>query len=160
VYKKKIKKGTLDILSIVGYESFKFYRENKSIDSNEVIKDYKDHGKIITSFYTKVGEKIIDCEAGVFIEKLGYFSGVVDTVKSYSAYPKKTTVNLNLRTSGYKFFLIFIPISKDNTLKEWVGDSCFTDKIKASFSKKLKEGKKFRFNPTYFIKKYGVKYKE
>lgn len=159
MFVNKIKKGNLDILSIVDYSAFKFYRENNKLGNCSNIPDYKKHGKIISLFYSKVGEKIIESDAGVFIEKLGYFSGVVDTVKQYSAYPQKKTVNLNLKTSGYKFFLIFIPISKDNTLKEWVADSSFTAKVKAAFSKSLKEGKKFRFNPTYFLKKYGLKYK-
>lgn len=160
MFKNKIKKGDLRVLSVVDYESFKFYRENSTFSKEEFASDYKKHSKILTNFYSKVGEKVVECEGGVFIEKLGYFSGIVDTIKQYSIYPQKTTINLNIRTSGYKFFLIFIPISKDNTLKEWVGDSCFTRKIKSEFSKKLKEGKKFRFNPTYFIKKYGIKHKE
>lgn len=159
MFKSKVRKGPLDVMSIVDYESFKYYRENNTLNKKGSINDYRKHGEIITRFYSKVGEKIIDSEAGVFIEKLGYFSGIVDTSKQYSAYPNKSTVNLNIRTSGYKFYLIFIPISKDNSLKEWVGDSGFTREIKSTFSRKLKEGKKFRFNPTYFIKKYGIKSK-
>lgn len=156
MFVNKIKKGNLNVLSIVDYDAFKFYRENSKIGN---IPDYKKHGKVVSLFYSKVGDKIIESDAGVFIEKLGYFSGVVDTIKQYSTYPKKKTINLNLKTSGYKFFLIFIPISKDNILKEWVADSSFSKKIKESFSKALKKGKKFRFNPTYFIEKYGLKHK-
>lgn len=154
-----IKKGDLDTLSVIDYNAFKFYRENSKNRNIENTKNYVEHGKILSRYYSKIGEKIVQAEAGVFIEDLGYFSGIVDTVKDYNSYPNQNNVMLNRNTSGYKFFLIFIPISKDVTLKEWVADNNFSAKIKKEFSKALKEGKKFKFNPSYFIKKYSNKNK-
>ena len=149
-----IKMGDLESLSVIDYKAFKFYRENsKKRDINNT-KNYVEHGKILSKYYSKIGEKIVESEAGVFIENFGYFSGIVDTIKDYTSYPNQDKIILNRNTSGYKFFLIFIPIAKDIILKEWVADGNFSTKIKKSFSEALKKGKKFKFNPSYFINKY------
>lgn len=152
-----IKMGDIKPLSVIDYNAFKFYRENSRIRELKNTENYVSHGKILSRFYSKIGEKIVESEAGVFIENLGYFSGIVDTVKDYTCYPNQDKIILNRNTSGYKFFLIFISISKDVTLKEWVADGNFSTKIKKKFSEALKKGKKFKFNPSYFITKYKNK---
>lgn len=152
LYKKT---GGLESLSVTNYEAFKFYRENSKNRDIKNTENYVQYGKILSKFYSKIGEKIVQSEAGVFIEGLGYFSGIVDTVKSYISYPKQDKILLNRNTSGYKFFLIFVPIAKDITLRGWVADSNFSVKIRKDFSKALKDGKKFKFNPSYFINKYS-----
>lgn len=156
MFSKIAKKGNLPAMSVIDYSAFKFYRENSKLRKPENTPNYVEHGKILSKFYSKIGEKITESEGGVFIENLGYFSGVVDTIKHYSSYLDQDVL-LNRHTSGYKFFLIFVPISKDNTLKEWVADSSFTRPVKKLFSEALKAGKKFNFNPYYFIRKYGFK---
>ncbi len=152
-----VKMGDLKPLSVIDYKAFKFYRENSKSRNIKNTENYVEHGKILSKYYAKIGEKIVESEAGVFIENLGYFSGIVDTVKQYTSYPKQDSVMLNRNTSGYKFFLMFVPISRDVLLKEWVADGNFSTKVKKSFSKALKEGKKFKFNPSYFIRKYSNK---
>ncbi len=151
-----LKKGNLETMSIIDYQAFKYYRENSKLKGKGNISNYVEHGKIISRFYEKVGEKIVESPGGVFIEGIGYFSGIVDMLKSYTAY-FKGSINLNRNTSGYKFFLIFIPIAKDNTLREWVADGSFMIKVKSKFSKFLKEGIKYKFNPSYFINKFSNK---
>lgn len=150
------KKGNLNVMSIIDYDSFKYYRENSKKRKEENTPNYVAHGKILSKFYSKIGEKITTSEGGVFIENLGYFSGIVDTVKSYTVFNKTGGVMLNRITSGYKFFLIFVPISKDDLLREWVADGNFSRKVKKDFSKALKSGFKFNFNPLFFIKKYKI----
>lgn len=152
------RKGDLDAMSVIDYEAFKFYRENSKLRNTNHTNNYVEHGKILSAFYKRVGEKIPKSSGGVFIEGLGYFGGVIDMHKKYTGYFGRS-INLNRITSGYKFFLIFIPISKDNALREWVADSNFTSLIKGNFSKALKNGIKFKFSPYYFIKKYGHKTK-
>lgn len=152
-----IKMGELKPLSVIEYKAFKFYRENSKKRDIKNTENYVEHGKILSKFYSKVGERIVSSDAGVFVEGLGYFSGIVDTIKDYTSYPNQNNIILNRNTSGYKFFLIFIPIAKDIILKEWVADGNFSAKVKRGFSLALKEGKKFKFNPSYFIKKYENK---
>lgn len=149
--------GDIKPLSVIDYNAFKFYRENSKKRDTKNTPNYVEHGKILSRYYAKIGEKIVESDAGVFIENLGYFSGIVDTIKDYTSYPNQDKIMLNRNTSGYKFFLIFVPIAKDISLKEWVADGNFSTKIKKSFSKALKEGKKFKFNPSYFISKYTNK---
>ena len=156
MYKKVTKKGALPAMSVIDYKAFKFYRENSKLRNPENTPNYVEHGKILSKYFLKINESIIKSEGGVFIEGLGYFSGVIDTQKDYTPFLGKEIL-LNRNTSGYKMFLIFIPISKDNILKEWVADASFTKKMKIVFSRALKEGKKYNFNPSYFIKKYGYK---
>lgn len=151
------RKGGLETTSIVDYKAFKFYREKTKLRDKENTPNYVEHGKILSKFYKKIGEAIVKSEGGVVIENLGYFSGIVDTVKSYPIFVNTNSILLNRRTSGYKFFLIFIPLSKDDLLREWVADSSFTSKIKKSFSNALNSGVKFTFNPQFFIKKYKIK---
>lgn len=150
---KKI--GDLKSLSVINYNAFKFYRENSKKRNIKNTENYVQHGKILSKFYSKIGDKIVEYDAGVFIEGLGYFSGIVDTVKSYTSYPNQDNILLNRNTSGYKFFLMFVPIAKDIILRGWVADGNFSTRIKKDFSKALKEGKKFKFNPSYFINKYS-----
>lgn len=150
------KKGNLDVTSVINYESFKYYRDKSKNRTEENTPNYVAHGKILSKFYSKIGEKITVSEAGVFIENLGYFSGITDTLKRYTSY-NKGSLMLNRATSGYKFFLIFIPISKDDSLREWVADNSFSRKVKKEFSKALKKGVKFKFNPYFFINKYKIK---
>lgn len=156
-YNSYRKIGDLKSLSVIDYNAFKFYRENSKKRNIENTKNYVEYGKILSRYYSKIGEKIVESEAGVFIESFGYFSGIVDTVKNYTSYSKQDSIMLNRNTSGYQFFLIFVPISKDIIFKEWVADGNFSTKVKKSFSKALKEGKKFKFNPSYFIRKYSNK---
>ena len=150
------KKGDLDAMSVIDYEAFKFYKENSKKRNINNTPNYVEHGKILSKIYEKIGQKISQCPGGVFIENLGYFSGVVDMVKNFTGY-FNGSINLNRNTSGYKFFLIFVPIAKDSTLREWVADGSFTGKVKKSFSETLNNGVKFKFSPNYFIKKYNKK---
>lgn len=150
-------KGNLKTASLVDYNSYKHYRDNAKRRNVSNTPNYIEHGKIISQFYRKVGEKISTSEGGVFIEDFGYFSGIVDTVKTFTSYINTTSIMLNRITSGYKFYLIFIPISKDDLLREWVADSSFTAKIRKSFSDAIKSGVKFKFNPQFFIRKYKIK---
>ncbi len=143
-------------MSVIDYQAFKFYRENSKLRNIENTPNYVEHGKILSKYFEKISQKIVSSEGGVFIEGMGYFSGVVDTLKDFTPYLGKSIL-LNRNTSGYKFFLIFIPISKDNILREWVADASFSKTTKKFFSKALKEGKKYNFNTSYFIKKYGYK---
>lgn len=150
------RKGNLDSVSIIDYNSFKYYRSNSKKRNLDNTSNYVEHGKILSLFYKKIGEKIIESTGGVFIEKLGYFSGIVAAEKKYSSY-FNGKINLNRSTSGYSFHLIFVPISKDNYIREWVADSSFSTSIKKRFSEKLKLGTIYTFNPSYFIDKYGRK---
>lgn len=151
------RKGGLKTTSLVDYKSFQHYRDSSKLRSLENTPNFVEHGKILSMFYQKIGEKITTSEGGVFIKDLGYFSGIVDTLKSFTIFTNSTELMLNRATSGYKFYLIFVPISKDDILREWVADSGFTPKIKKAFSDALKGGFKYYFNPNFFIKKQKVK---
>lgn len=153
--RRTITRGILPSMSVIDYQAFKYYRENNKLRDDKNTPNYVEHGKILSKYYKKIGEKIIEAEAGVFIEGLGYFSGVVDTKKDFTPYLFTQKINLNRATGGYKFFLIFIPITKDNLLREWVADGSFVLPLRKAYSQALVNGKKFSFNPSYFINKYA-----
>lgn len=148
-----LKKGNLETMSVIDYEAFKYYKENAKKRNLSNTGTYVQHGKILSKIYEKIGEKITESPGGVFIENFGYFSGIVDMIKNYTSY-FNGNINLNRNTSGYKFFLIFVPIAKDNVLREWVADGSFTEKVRGKFTYALRNKIKFRFSPTYFTVKY------
>lgn len=159
IFRQYSTKGYLETTSIIDYESFKHYRSSSKYRDVNNTPNYVEHGKILSKFYEKVAEKLTTKSGGVFIEKLGYFSGVVDIHKTYKAYPKQKSINLNRATSGYKFYLTFVPISKTKKLMEWTADGSFAPNVKKAFSNALKNGVKFTYNPYYFICKYSKKQK-
>lgn len=151
----KIKKGELESFSVIDYAAFKFYRENNKYRNPENTKNYVAHGKILSKFYEKVGQKLVQSSGGVFIDGLGYFGAVIDPRVHLTSYFGQEKLLINKNTSGYSYALAFVPISKDNILREFVADNSFSTKVKKEFSQALKSGKKYSFNFLSFFKQYG-----
>lgn len=149
--------GDLKPMSVIDYSAFKFYRENSKKRNPENTPNYVEHGKILSRFYEKIGQRISEHQGGVFIKDLGYFGGLINHRVGYRSYPRHQITPLNRETSGYRYFLTFVPIAKDGILKEWTADNSFSRKVTSSFSKALKSGIKFTFNAYHFIQRYASK---
>lgn len=151
----KITKGELDTFSVVDYKAFKYYKDNSKHRNSENTPNYVAHGKIMSLFYKKIGEKMVEGSGGVFIENLGYFGAVIDPVIRLRSYFNQDKLLVNKSTSGYSYFLTFVPIAKDNVLREWVADGSFSIKVRKAFSQAVKLGKKYSFNFLSFLNLYG-----
>lgn len=153
------KKGDLETFSVINYKAFKYYRENNKYRKEENTPNYVEHGKILSKFYEKVGEKLVQSTGGVFIEGMGYFTSVMNTKLVFTSYFGQDKLLINKSTGGYTYYLTFIPIGKDSILREFVADNSFSTKVKKKFSEALKNGKKYSFNFTTFLKMHGRKRK-
>lgn len=153
----KIRKGELENFSVIDYQSFKHYREKSNLRNKQNTPNYVEHGKILSLFYKKIGEKIVKGTGGVFIENLGYFGAVLDPIIQIRSYCQQNKLLINKSTSGYSYCLAFIPIAKDNILREWVADGSFSTKVKKPFSEAIKAGKKYSFNFLSFYNLYSNK---
>lgn len=150
-----LKKADLETLSIIDYDAFKYYRENNKFRKPGNTPNYVEHGKLISKFYDKVGEKLVESSGGVFIEGLGYFGAVIDPKINITSYFGQDKLMINKSTSGYSYHLAFIPIAKDNLLREWVADKSFSLKVRKAFSAALKAGKKYSLNFIPLLKRFG-----
>lgn len=150
-----IKKGELPSFSVIDYNAFKYYRDNNKYRNPDNTANYVAHGKILSKFYEKVGQKMVEGTGGVFIEGLGYFGAVINPKKNIRSYFGQEKLLINKSTSGYSYSLAFVPISKDNILREYVADNSFSTKVKKAFSQAVKSGKKYSFNFLSFFNRYG-----
>lgn len=151
----RTRKGQLETFSVIDYKAFKHYRENSKFRNEDTTPNYVEHGKILSKFYDKIGQKIVASTGGVFIEGMGYFGAVINPVIHITSYYGQEKLMINKSTSGYSYYLAFIPIGTDSILREWVADNSFSSKVRKNFSKSLKEGKKYSFNFTSFLKMHG-----
>jgi len=139
-------KGIGKSFSIINYAAFKYYRENSKYANKKIVEDYKYHGRIISSFYRKVGDNLVEASGGVFVKKLGYFCIVKDFNKpmyfDFKTYQKR----LNSFTNGAMYTLLFIPSTSSTVLRPWVFDYNFTKPVKIKLRDALRSGKKYNFH--------------
>lgn len=141
--------------SIVNFEAYVDFREkNREIATRDAVENFQTYGKIVSLFYKKVGEYMIESSEGVWIDKLGYF-GVMNTNKK-----RLPDVNVlfneeefNWETGGYSFCLLYQPYQVTSmAFRTFTFDYSYTYGIRSKFSKKLKTGFRYNYNGQMFIK--------
>lgn len=144
---------TRKTFSIIDYKAFSYYIKNNKEENKGKIKNYVEHGKIISALYKIIGEKIVSSEGGVFMEGLGYF-GIIQEMKNRPAKTKSgDKLIFNPKTDGIIYNIAYVPIDKTNTFKVWAFDYSFVQTIKTKLSIALKASKKYTFNPSLFFYK-------
>lgn len=158
--KKRKVIGDLKYTSISGKKAYKGFIKNKPKDFEGYIHFYKNYTTIVNAFFKNLADKIIESDRGVFIEGLGYFGVCLHPTKrtTSKAFTNEGLTELqNLKTDGMVYTIAFVPINKTDSLKNWVMDYTFNNKIKHKLSKKLKAGKKYMFIPSFYINQYSSK---
>lgn len=122
--------------------AFRYYRKKAKKRNMEHTKRWEHHGKYVTRFWEKVGEKMIENPHGVSIEHLGYFTVIMNPQKTGAEWLGKDYL-LNSHTDGRQFHPIFLPIVNDTLFKLFIMDKGFVRQLKGRLSKNLKEGKKY-----------------
>lgn len=124
---------------------FEYLRANSQYDGKAL--SQKRMRTILKHTLKTIAKRTAYNEAGVFIKNFGYFCII--------RYPHKKIVEgfvgkdkkkyMNFQTKGFPHSMTFIPIRKDNALKEWVMERAFhrynTTRI---MSELLKEGKRYK----------------
>ena len=125
-------------------EAFTFYRLNAKHRNLKNTPRPEYHRTIVSAFWKKVGEKMIESKGGVVVDNFGYFSiGMVP--ENRIPYKKgKKGRHINAHTKSKVYFPLFIPNLKNKTMKVFTMDRAFSsNKIKKPLSNKLKQGFKY-----------------
>lgn len=157
---KSIKKWKSKTFSLVNHKAYQFYKSVSKLNNRKDVKDFVEHGKLLSLFYKKIGEKIATSKGGIFIEGLGYFGMLMypEVGKPYTAFNgKEIETKLNFKTDGLIYTIVFVPISKDNELLEWTMDKAFTEAVRKRVSEEIIGGMRYTFNPTLFLDKLKKK---
>jgi hypothetical protein len=139
-------KGVGKSFSIIDYAAFKYYRETSLYGKEKVIPDYKKHGKVLSAFYKKVGDNLVEASGGVFVKNFGYFSILRDFNKPMYFDFKTLKFKLNSLTDGAMYTISFIPSRTSTVLRAWVFDYNFVPRVKHALRDALKNGKRYNFH--------------
>lgn len=142
--------------SITDHPEYVIFREShKDICTRDRVADFIEYRKLVNAFFNYIGEIMCESSEGVFIEGFGYFGVLVYSPVSfaYHWHPGATRdILLNYHSDGLMFSPIFIPVRGDATLRTFTFDYTFSVRnMKKKLSKKIFEGKKYRFNACPFI---------
>jgi hypothetical protein len=148
--------------SVTDYEAFKYYRENAKYRDVNLTNHIKVHTKVISSFYKKIGDALIENEGGVYIKGLGYFSVVMYPKKHIVKTPYQTDGFANFKTGNYLYLPTFFGQSGKNPLLNfWIMDRTFSRRlIKARLHKALISGKKYKTYVSTLLSLYSYKKKD
>lgn len=115
----------------------------------------EDFNRVFDTYWDTFADIITHSSEGFFIEEFGYF-GILEEVMPQvaKAYKNGEEVDcLNPHTLGRVYSINFIPLDSKNILTTFSMDSAFHQtRVNSVLAKKLKEGKKYRFNATLFYK--------
>lgn len=141
-----------DILSVLDYESFSFFRDNKKIKTSSV-QNRGQYAKVLRTIFKKAKENLLENEGGVVLDKLGYIGIIRYPYRQLIKKPflhingkiKAQQLLYNLHTDRYSYLLgFFTDAHKLNRLGKWSMDYTFRDDLKRGLAKKLKEGKRYK----------------
>ena len=146
--------------SVTDTEAFKHYRENAKHRDINYTNSLHRYRKIVSAFYGKIADNLIEKEGGVFIKGLGYFSIIIHPRKQVVKVPYGNEEFANFRTNNYLFMPTFFGVVKGNPLLNfWVMDRTFSRNIvKQRLHKALLAGKKYKtyvstLSSLYLLKK-------
>lgn len=105
--------GFANLISVVSKPSYTIYKDNHLRSKIT----YKEFGELIREYFKTAHTHIKENDAGVFIERLGYF-GVFEC-------PKKTLSKTFLRLGRKNHFVMFVPIRGDRSLSTFIIDKAF-----------------------------------
>lgn len=132
------------------YEDKPFYR-CESIYSSRAYKYYRVHKKrkrvfskmgfvrIMKLFFKALKKAICDNEAGVFIEKFGYFCVMHSPQRRVKEYG--TFIGKYIHSLGIRHTPVFIPIRKDSAMRHWCLE--FPVAIQKRVDRRVAKGRKY-----------------
>ena len=135
--------------SIIGSDSYKFYKENSKLKNKVTHSEYK---QVIKSIYKKVGERLLENTSGVYMDMLGYFCIVMNPVRKIP----KGLVKIYPQTVKRIYTpILFTDTVKGYSFSGWSMDRSFNSRnIKRKLKDKLVGGVKYKFEHT-LIKSFG-----
>lgn len=140
-----------------GRESYNLFKKQKPNIKKAGKVSPRLYTKIVKNFYKKVGEYLVTCSDGVYVDNLGYFGVTIYADKAmhsfpfYHEIPDNDTPLINAHTDGKVYCLFFTHDKYKPISRTFLPDYSFVETVKQNFSKSLMEGKKYRYNATLFI---------
>jgi hypothetical protein len=132
--------------SVTDREAFTHYRDNAKHRDLSFTNNISVYRKFIISFYSKIADKLVEGEGGVFIKGLGYFSITMHPKRQLIKVPYNKSGFANFKTQNRLFLPMFYGVVKGNPLMNfWVMDRTFSRKnVKSRLHKALLAGKRYK----------------
>lgn len=144
IYKKRlIEEGHINFITKERYTQYRNFRKGKS--KNGTVKGRDNFNKMHRLFWEEVSNQMLNNEAGVLLDKIGYFYIMMVPKKmvSMSWKGKERIQVLNLHSGSRLYLATFVP-QRNTVFKLWNMDTRFSKKITTDLSKKLKSGKVYK----------------
>ncbi|AGO47578.1 hypothetical protein Phi4:1_gp044 [Cellulophaga phage phi4:1] len=124
-------------------DSFDYYRKEAKLRKVVNTKRKSNHRKITACFWNKVSENLIEKEAGVLVNGLGYFcvSMVPEKQLPYKKGVKGRHINPHTKSKIY--FPVLITTKHDKVFNVFNMDRAFSKKVRKGIQRKLKSGFKY-----------------
>lgn len=129
--------------------AFKYYRENQEYRDFKNIGRMEDHAVIVREFYKKIGEKMISNTNGVFLKNFGYFTILMNPIKTTTIMKRgwlESKTILNPHTDRRVFHPIFLPICNNTKFKFFIMDKSFVRPLKMRLKETLRRKVKYMNN--------------
>ena len=148
--------------SVTDSAAFKHYRENAKYRDMEFTNHISVYKKVISEFYKKIGDALVESEGGVYIKGFGYFTVMMYPKKYIVRVPYNTDGFANFKTSNYLYVPTFFGQSGKNPLLNlWVMDRTFSRRaVKSRIHKALVAGKKYKTYVSTLLSLYSYKRKD
>lgn len=137
--------------------AYDYFKKNKPKIKKAGKVDRFLYSKIVNLFNKKIGEAIVNCSDGVYIEGMGYFGAIIysDKVLASNRFYHEDFEHgvplLNAHTDGKAYCLFFVHDKNKPISRTFVPDYSFSRTVTGEFSQALFDGKKYRYNATLFI---------
>lgn len=131
--------------SITNQKAFSFYKERSKFRKVRNTPNLTKYNKIISSFYKKIGGKMLEKKGGVFLPGFGYFVILLNPIKQVfdSVYKTEEVILLNPHSNSMMYHPSFISTCVDASMKSFVMDRYFNRDFKRKLAIKIKKGVKF-----------------
>lgn len=129
--------------------AFKYYRENSKHRNFDNIGRMEDHAAIVRAFYKKIGDKMITNNNGVFLKNFGYFTILMNPIKTTPIIKRGWLENrtiLNPHTDRRVFHPVFLPICNNAKFKYFIMDKSFVRPLKMKLKDSLRRKVKYMNN--------------
>lgn len=138
--------GDIGKISLNSKECYLHYKNSTKAFTPEVRRQPA-HSKVITAFYKKIADKMVESEGGVFIDNLGYFTVMQYPFKEVNKAPYADQEHFfNFHSDNKPYHPMFIGIARNKYLFNiWTMDRTFSRRrVKKPLSEAIKAKKKYK----------------
>lgn len=141
----KEKTPALKRRSLTDQKAYSFYKSKSKKRQIKNTPNLTKYNKIISAFYKKIGDKMLEKRGGVFLPGFGYFVVLLNPIKQVldSIYKTEGSILLNAHSNSMVYHPAFIPTCTDASMKSFVMDRYFNRDFNKRLGLKIKSGMKF-----------------